>query len=96
LHWVEGLSLRESVINAIKHGETAARARARNEFNYPGRWGAGLRDLRPRRRCGFDPSTLADRAGKPPQVEWSRHPPDAAMDEMTYRAAADGTNGQKA
>ena len=61
LHWV-GVAVRESVINAIKHGNCSD-VRKRVHVEFTTLQGEGVPGVAIRVRdegCGFDPSTLAD------------------------------------
>src|SRR5437867_13363797 len=61
IHWVS-VAVRESVINAIKHGNcNDVRKRVRVEFtSLQDGGGAGIAILVTDEGCGFDPATLAD------------------------------------
>ena len=60
LHWV-GVAVRESVINAVKHGNcNDPGKRVRLEFSLLPRETAGVRIAVRDEGCGFDPATLPD------------------------------------
>ena len=90
LHWV-GVAVRESVINAIKHGNANdERKRVHVEFTpLARRHAAGHRDSRPRRRAGLRPDDAPRPAGarEPAQVERPRHLPDSQLHGRTGAAA---------
>jgi len=94
LHWV-GVAVRESVINAIKHGNCSdLRKRVHVEFTVlqdsaiPG-LAICVRD----EGCGFDPSMLADPRAPENLLKSSGRgilQMRSFMDEMTFQRAAEG------
>jgi serine/threonine-protein kinase RsbW len=94
LHWVS-VAVRESVINAIKHGNCSdLQKRVHVEFTaledgeQPG-IAIRVRD----EGCGFDPSTLADPLAPENLLKTSGRGIfliRSFMDEMTFRRAAEG------
>ena len=94
LHWV-GVAVRESVINAIKHGNCSdVRKRVHVEFTtlqdeaVPG-IAIRVRD----EGCGFDPSTLADPLAQENLLKSTGRGillMRSFMDEMTFQRAAEG------
>jgi len=94
LHWVS-VALRESVINAIKHGNCSdARKRVHVEFTVlqgdevPG-VAIRVRD----EGCGFDPSTIADPRAQENLLKSTGRGillMRSFMDEMTFQRAAEG------
>jgi len=94
LHWV-GVAVRESVINAIKHGNCSdLRKRVHVEFTVlqdsaiPG-LAICVRD----EGCGFDPSMLADPRAPENLLKSSGRGillMRSFMDEMTFQRAAEG------
>ena len=94
LHWV-GVALRESVINAIKHGNCSdVRKRVHVEFTVL--QGDAVPGLAIRVRdegCGFDPSTLADPLAQENLLKSTGRGillMRSFMDEMTFQRAAEG------
>ena len=94
LHWV-GVALRESVINAIKHGNCSdLRKRVHVEFTVL--QGDSVPGLAIRVRdegCGFDPSTLADPLAPENLLKSNGRGillMRSFMDEMTFQRAAEG------
>ncbi len=94
LHWV-GVALRESVINAIKHGNCSdVRKRVHVEFTVL--QGDGVPGLAIRVRDeggGFDPSTIADPRAQENLLKSSGRGillMRSFMDEMTFHRAAEG------
>ena len=94
LHWV-GVALRESVINAIKHGNCSdVRKRVHVEFTVL--QGDAVPGLAIRVRdegCGFDPSTIADPLAQENLLKSSGRGilmMRSFMDEMTFQRTAEG------
>jgi serine/threonine-protein kinase RsbW len=94
LHWV-GVAVRESVINAIKHGNCSdVRKRVHVEFTVLE--GDELPGLLIRVRdegCGFDPSTIADPRAQENLLKSTGRGillMRSFMDEMTFQRAAEG------
>ncbi len=94
LHWV-GVAVRESVINAIKHGNCSdVRKRVHVEFTLL--QGDAVPGLAIRVRdegCGFDPSMLADPLSPENLLKSSGRGillMRSFMDEMTFQRAAEG------
>jgi serine/threonine-protein kinase RsbW len=95
LHWVN-VAVRESVINAIKHGNCSdVRKRVHLEFTaldgdaQPPGVAIRIRD----EGCGFDPSTLADPLAPENLLKTSGRGillMRTFMDEMTFQRAAEG------
>ena len=90
LHWL-GVAVRESVINAIKHGNANdARKRVHVEVApLEARIPAGRLDSRPRRRPWLRPRLPARSAGagEPPQDQRAGHLPDPQLHGRDARAA---------
>jgi len=94
LHWV-GVALRESVINAIKHGNCSdVRKRVHVEFTVlQGDEVPGLAIRVRDEGCGFDPSTLADPRAQENLLKSTGRGillMRSFMDEMTFQRAAEG------
>ena len=94
LHWV-GVALRESVINAIKHGNCSdVRKRVHVEFTMlQGDEVPGLAIRVRDEGCGFDPSTLADPLAQENLLKSTGRGillMRSFMDEMTFQRAAEG------
>lgn len=94
LHWV-GVALRESVINAIKHGNSSdVRKRVHVEFTIlHGDEAPGLAIRVRDEGCGFDPSTLADPLAQENLLKSTGRGillMRSFMDEMTFQRAAEG------
>jgi serine/threonine-protein kinase RsbW len=94
LHWV-GVALRESVINAIKHGNCSdVRKRVHVEFTVlQGDEVPGLAIRVRDEGCGFDPSTLADPRAHENLLKSTGRGillMRSFMDEMTFMRAAEG------
>ena len=94
LHWV-GVAVRESVINAIKHGNRDdERKHVYVEFTPLSNSGAGRdRDSRSRRRPRVRPDhdSRSPRAGERAQIQRTRHLHHPQfMDEMVLRRAPEG------
>jgi serine/threonine-protein kinase RsbW len=94
LHWV-GVALRESVINAIKHGNCSdVRKRVHVEFTVL--QGDAVPGLAIRVRdegCGFDPSTIADPLKQENLLKSTGRGilmMRSFMDEMTFQRTAEG------
>ena len=94
LHWV-GVALRESVINAIKHGNCSdARKRVHVEFTVL--QGDAVPGLAIRVRdegCGFDPSTIADPLAQENLLKSTGRGilmMRSFMDEMTFQRTEEG------
>jgi len=94
LHWV-GVALRESVINAIKHGNCSdVRKRVHVEFTVL--QGDAVPGLAIRVRdegCGFDPSTIADPLAQENLLKSTGRGilmMRSFMDEMTFQRTAEG------
>jgi serine/threonine-protein kinase RsbW len=93
-HWV-GVALRESVINAIKHGNCSdVRKRVHVEFTVlQGDEVPGLAIRVRDEGCGFDPSTLADPRAQENLLKATGRGillMRSFMDEMTFQRAAEG------
>ena len=94
LHWVS-VALRESVINAIKHGNCSdVRKRVHVEFTVlQGDEVPGLAIRVRDEGCGFDPSTLADPRAQENLLKSTGRGillMRSFMDEMTFQRAAEG------
>lgn len=94
LHWV-GVALRESVINAIKHGNCSdVRKRVHVEFTVlEGDELPGLSICVRDEGCGFDPSTIADPRAQENLLKSTGRGillMRSFMDEMTFQRAAEG------
>ena len=94
LHWV-GVALRESVINAIKHGNCSdVRKRVHVEFTMlQGDEVPGLAIRVRDEGCGFDPSILADPLAQENLLKSTGRGillMRSFMDEMTFQRAAEG------
>ena len=94
IHWV-GLAIRESVINAIKHGNcNDVRKRVHGEFtSLQGAGGAGLAVCVRDEGCGFDPATVADPLASENLLKANGRGiflMRSFMDEMTFQHAAEG------
>ena len=94
IHWV-GLAIRESVINAIKHGNcNDVRKRVHVEFtSLQDAGGPGLAVRVRDEGCGFDPATVADPLATENLLKASGRGiflMRSFMDEMTFRQAAEG------
>ena len=94
LHWV-GVALRESVINAIKHGNCSdVRKRVHVEFTVlQGDEVPGLAIRVRDEGCGFDPSTLADPRAQENLLKSTGRGillMRSFMDEMTFQRAPEG------
>jgi serine/threonine-protein kinase RsbW len=94
LHWV-GVAVRESVINAIKHGNCSdVRKRVHVEFTVlQGEAVPGLAIRVRDEGCGFDPSMLADPLAQENLLKSSGRGillMRSFMDEMTFQRAAEG------
>ena len=94
LHWVS-VALRESVINAIKHGNCSdVRKRVHVEFTVlQGNEVPGLAIRVRDEGCGFDPSTLANPLAQENLLKSSGRGillMRSFMDEMTFQRAAEG------
>jgi serine/threonine-protein kinase RsbW len=94
LHWVS-VALRESVINAIKHGNCSdVRKRVHVEFTVlQGDEVPGLAIRVRDEGCGFDPSTLADPRAQENLLKSTGRGillMRSFMDEMTFMRAAEG------
>jgi serine/threonine-protein kinase RsbW len=94
LHWV-GVALRESVINAIKHGNCSdMRKRVHVEFTVlQGEAVPGLAIRVRDEGCGFDPSMLADPLAPENLLKSSGRGillMRSFMDEMTFQRTAEG------
>jgi serine/threonine-protein kinase RsbW len=94
LHWV-GVALRESVINAIKHGNCSdVRKRVHVEFTVL--QGDAVPGLAIRVRdegCGFDPSTIADPLAQENLLKSTGRGilmMRSFMDEMTFQRTEEG------
>ena len=93
LHWVS-VALRESVINAIKHGNCSdVRKRVHVEFTVLQGDVPGLAIRVRDEGCGFDPSTLADPRAQENLLKSTGRGillMRSFMDEMTFQRAAEG------
>ena len=94
LHWV-GVAVRESVINAIKHGNCSdVRKRVHVEFTtLQGEAVPGIAIRVRDEGCGFDPSTLADPLAQENLLKSTGRGillMRSFMDEMTFQRAAEG------
>ena len=94
LHWV-GVAVRESVINAIKHGNCSdVRKRVHVEFTtLQGEAVPGIAIRVRDEGCGFDPSMLADPLAQENLLKSSGRGilfMRSFMDEMTFQRAAEG------
>ena len=94
LHWV-GVAVRESVINAIKHGNcNDAHKRVHVEFNAADDRGATVVTIRVRDEgCGFDPGDLPDPLAPENLLKTSGRGiflMRSFMDEMSFERAAQG------
>lgn len=93
LHWV-GVAVRESVINAIKHGNcNDVRKRVHVEFTTLQEAVPGLAIRVRDEGCGFDPSVLADPLAPENLLKASGRGillMRSFMDEMTFQRAAEG------
>ena len=96
LHWVS-VAIRESVINAIKHGnknDASKHVFVEFETGAAAGAGAGHPRSRPRRGLRSRRRRRSARPGKPPQVERPRHLPDPQLHGRRPAAArARGRNG---
>jgi serine/threonine-protein kinase RsbW len=94
LHWVN-VAVRESVINAIKHGNCSD-VRKRVHVEFTTLQGQGVPGIAIRVRdegCGFDPSTLADPRTPENLLKSTGRGillMRSFMDEMTFQRAAEG------
>ena len=94
IHWV-GLAIRESVINAIKHGNcNDVRKRVHVEFtSLQDAGGPGLAVRVRDEGCGFDPATVADPLTTENLLKASGRGiflMRSFMDEMTFQRVAEG------
>ena len=94
LHWV-GVALRESVINAIKHGNCSdVRKRVHVEFTMlQGDEVPGLAIRVRDEGCGFDPSTIADPLAQENLLKSTGRGilmMRSFMDEMTFQRTEEG------
>ena len=94
LHWV-GVAVRESVINAIKHGNCSdVRKRVHVEFTtFEGEAVPGIAIRVRDEGCGFDPSALADPLAEENLLKSTGRGillMRSFMDEMTFQRAAEG------
>ena len=94
LHWV-GVALRESVINAIKHGNCSdVRKRVHVEFTtLQGEAVPGIAIRVRDEGCGFDPSDLADPLAEENLLKTGGRGiflMRSFMDEMTFQRAPEG------
>ena len=94
LHWV-GVALRESVINAIKHGNCSdMRKRVHVEFTMlQGDEVPGLAIRVRDEGCGFDPSTIADPLAQENLLKSTGRGilmMRSFMDEMTFQRTEEG------
>ena len=94
LHWV-GVALRESVINAIKHGNCSdVRKRVHVEFTVlQGDEVPGLAIRVRDEGCGFDPSTIADPLAQENLLKSTGRGilmMRSFMDEMTFQRTEEG------
>ena len=94
LHWVN-VAVRESVINAIKHGNgNDVRKRVHVEFaTLQGEAAPGIAICVRDEGCGFDPSTLADPLAQENLLKSTGRGillMRSFMDEMTFQRAAEG------
>ncbi len=94
LHWV-GVAVRESVINAIKHGNCSdVRKRVHVEFTtLQGEAVPGIVIRVRDEGCGFDPSALADPLAQENLLKSTGRGillMRSFMDEMTFQRAAEG------
>jgi len=94
LHWV-GVAVRESVINAIKHGNCSdVRKHVHVEFTMlQGEAVPGIAIRVRDEGCGFDPSTLADPLAQENLLKSTGRGillMRSFMDEMTFQRAAEG------
>ena len=94
LHWV-GVAVRESVINAIKHGNCSdVRKHVHVEFTMlQGEAVPGIAIRVRDEGCGFDPSTLADPLAQENLLKSTGRGillMRSFMDEMTFQRTAEG------
>ena len=94
LHWV-GVAVRESVINAIKHGNCSdVRKRVHVEFTtLQGEAVPGIAIRVRDEGCGFDPTTLADPLAQENLLKSTGRGillMRSFMDEMTFQRAPEG------
>ena len=94
LHWV-GVAVRESVINAIKHGNCGD-VRKRVHVEFTTLQGEAVPGIAVRVRdegCGFDPTTLADPLAQENLLKSTGRGillMRSFMDEMTFQRAPEG------
>ena len=94
VHWVS-VAVRESVINAIKHGNGYdVRKRVHLEFTaLEGETAPGIAICVRDEGCGFDPATLADPLASENLLKTSGRGillMQSFMDEMTFQRASEG------